>query len=457
MLRVYNDTARYVDQCFYGSSNVITDHGPKPMAAICAGDKVLTHLGRYQTIQKLVDHAPSKEPRKMVRIYLEHALSPIEVTNEHQFLSLQGQENGLDFSLIKNRLGKGFAKLDWIDAKDLVADDFLCFPVDNDDLDNDWTDDDCRFYGLLCGDGWISRTQNECRIYLRNDDVETTAFVETYLTTKNILWHKLPKDNGAKCAVYRFSIPSGFFVTSDLLYNQVSGDKIIHDSLVRLPLSKTLHILKGLIESNGCIGTEEVTLEMTSADVIQRLRFMLARKGILTSGARTQKSYHRKSYMLRIPRTEEVSEVLGCSLTNWVNFFRHENYLYSRIQRVEETESETGKVLYDLEVEEDHSYVTDIGIVHNGGGKRKGAFAVYLEPWHSDIYEFLDLKKNTGKEENRARDLFYALWIPDLFMKRVENNENWTLFCPNEAKGLDNCWGEEFEKLYTKYLLLCVG
>ena len=89
--------------------------------------------------------------------------------------------------------------------------------------------------------------------------------------------------------------------------------------------------------------------------------------------------------------------------------------------------------------------------VDQGGGKRKGAFAVYLEPWHGDIFEWLDLRKNHGKEEARARDLFYGLWIPDLFMKRVEADAEWTLFCPNEAKGLADTWGEEFEALYTKY------
>lgn len=89
--------------------------------------------------------------------------------------------------------------------------------------------------------------------------------------------------------------------------------------------------------------------------------------------------------------------------------------------------------------------------VDQGGGKRKGAFAVYLEPWHADIMPFLDLKKNHGKEEQRARDLFYALWIPDLFMERVKNDDNWSLFCPNEAPGLCDTYGGEFEALYHKY------
>jgi ribonucleoside-diphosphate reductase alpha subunit len=89
--------------------------------------------------------------------------------------------------------------------------------------------------------------------------------------------------------------------------------------------------------------------------------------------------------------------------------------------------------------------------VDQGGGKRKGAFAVYLEPWHADIFEFLDLKKNHGKEEMRARDLFYAMWISDLFMERVKADGEWSLFCPNEAPGLFDCYGGEFEALYHQY------
>lgn len=108
--------------------------------------------------------------------------------------------------------------------------------------------------------------------------------------------------------------------------------------------------------------------------------------------------------------------------------------------------------LYDLEVENTHDYlVCGLGIAHNGGGKRNGSFAMYLEPWHADIQEFLELKKNTGAEEERARDLFYALWIPDLFMERVDANGDWTLFCPNEAPGLNDVYGAEFKALYEKY------
>ena len=86
--------------------------------------------------------------------------------------------------------------------------------------------------------------------------------------------------------------------------------------------------------------------------------------------------------------------------------------------------------------------------VDQGGGKRNGSFAIYIEPWHGDIMQFLDMKKNHGDEEQRARDLFYALWIPDEFMRRVKNDEMWTLMCPDRCKGLSDVYGEDFDILY---------
>lgn len=123
---------------------------------------------------------------------------------------------------------------------------------------------------------------------------------------------------------------------------------------------------------------------------------------------------------------------------------------HGRIQAIEPVEY-TGRV-HDFEIDGPHDYtVAHLGIAHNGGGKRNGSFAIYLEPWHADVEDFLKLKLNTGSEEERCRDLFYALWVPDLFMERVEKNEPWTLFCPAEAPGLSDVYGDEFRALYTRY------
>ncbi len=109
-------------------------------------------------------------------------------------------------------------------------------------------------------------------------------------------------------------------------------------------------------------------------------------------------------------------------------------------------------LLYDLEMKKYPNYMSNGALLHNGGGKRNGSFAIYLEPWHADIFEFLDLKKNHGDEELKARDLFYSLWIPDLFMERVKQPDGkWSLMCPHECPGLSDVYGDDFAKLYEEY------
>ena len=111
-----------------------------------------------------------------------------------------------------------------------------------------------------------------------------------------------------------------------------------------------------------------------------------------------------------------------------------------------------GKV-YDIEMTNYPNIITSAGVIHNGGGRRNGSFAIYLEPWHADIEDFLELRKNHGDEELKARDLFYALWVSDLFMKRVKENADWSLFCPHKCPGLSDVYGNDFVKLYENYEL----
>jgi ribonucleoside-diphosphate reductase alpha chain len=143
----------------------------------------------------------------------------------------------------------------------------------------------------------------------------------------------------------------------------------------------------------------------------------------------------------------DYREVKELQVGDYTVFPKGEHGLIQSIEPVEYT----GRV-HDFEIDGPHDYtVAHLGIAHNGGGKRNGSFAIYLEPWHADVEDFLKLKLNTGAEEERCRDLFYALWVPDLFMERVEKNEPWTLFCPSEAPGLSDVYGEEFRALYMKY------
>jgi hypothetical protein len=229
-----------------------------------------------------------------------------------------------------------------------------------------------------------------------------------------------------------------------------------------LPIDKAKYILKGLLVTDGC-DHKELVFDSTSRNLIESARFICFKLGVLTSGYirdRIGESHatskgiitnKKLGYCLRIPRTKEICDLMDTKYNQkqFFKFFRYKNFLLSRITKI--TEEYYSGTLYDLQMKKKHNYMLHHGIVHNGGGRRKGAFATYMEPWHADIEDFLDLKKNNGKEEQRCRDLFYGLWIPDLFMKRVESDDVWSLFCPNECPGLFDCWGDEFDKLYIKY------
>jgi ribonucleoside-diphosphate reductase alpha chain len=157
------------------------------------------------------------------------------------------------------------------------------------------------------------------------------------------------------------------------------------------------------------------------------------------------------SYVLSIPKTLEICELMNIQYDDMqvFKFMRHNDLLLSSVQKIK-TRSYNG-ILYDLQMEKEHNYMIHNGLVHNGGGKRNGSIAIYLEPWHADIEDFLEIRKNHGDEERKARDLFCALWVSDLFMTRVKNGGKWTLFCPDECPGLADVYGEAFEALYTKY------
>ena len=135
--------------------------------------------------------------------------------------------------------------------------------------------------------------------------------------------------------------------------------------------------------------------------------------------------------------------------------YSNQSFFTKKIKNIKSTEYKG--ILYDLQMQSEHNYLLECGLVHNGGGKRNGSFAIYLEPWHADIEVFLQMRKNHGDEELKARDLFYALWIPDLFMERVKTNGSWTLMCPDECPGLADVFGDDFKRLYENYESLGKG
>lgn len=457
MLRVFNDTARYVDQCFHPDTIVYTKGGIKRIDDVVLHEEMLTHDGSFNKVARLLRH---NYVGKMVSISVKQSIEPILVTPEHLFLVLRGQKKMVNHDVITNRLEKGLIEPEWVEAKNLTEEDLISFPIPEYKYDiEEYSLEDCRFYGMMVGDGHIAKDGKAAHI-TQNSETDDINFIKSYLYQNGIRWTESHTE-GEKKMRLTWSAHLGFKFSRAMLYD-ANDEKIVHPSMLHLPKDKVMQIVKGIIETDGCITNREnfeIALDMTSRNVIESVRFMLMRFGILTSGKERDRignvsSYknittRKKSYVLRIPKVEDVTTLFNLPKGDYVSYFTYQGNTYSRIDGL--TTEDYDGVVVDFEVMPNHSYVTHVGVAHNGGGKRKGAFAVYLEPWHADIFEFLELKKNHGKDEMRARDLFYALWIPDLFMERVKDDKMWSLFCPNEAQNLFDLYGGEFEAKYHQY------
>ena len=459
MLRVFNNTARYVDQCILPETYIYTVDGPKQIQ-YCTNDDIIynnnTNGKNYEKIQNILEHSYDGD---ILSIYTTHSVEPLTITGEHPVFVLKNQKKGLNYSTIINRLKNKLAIPIWDESNNITSDDFIIYniPCYEKDIEN-ISEEDCYIYGVILGDGCISNKKTTCYISLhKTDKKHILDTLIDYFTNKCIRYSITTENNTVR---FRWSkntlLPFKFSEIYDM-----NNEKILHSRWLNLPINKVQYILKGLIDTDGSNG-KELVFDSTSRHLAESLRYLCLRMGILTSGyirdrrGETHVSKYgstitnkKISYCIRIPKTDIIADLLSVEKGKFFKFFKYNNYLFSRIKSIEKT-TYSG-TLYDLQMKDTHNYMIHNGLIHNGGGRRQGSFAIYLEPWHGDIMEFLDMKKNHGDEEARARDLFYALWIPDLFMKRVSENGDWTLMCPDKCPGLADCYGEEFNNLYEKY------
>ena len=247
----------------------------------------------------------------------------------------------------------------------------------------------------------------------------------------------------------------------------------IHDDLERkhiarpfrhLPRPQTLALLRGLLETNGGVSRgKEIYFTNTSRPLIEGVRYQLLRLGIPSAGQYRERTHAHtgrrpdgslarfnsttKAYDLRIPAVEEIAALVDCKPLTKQDWLSWNGCVFSRV-RSNELEESTPFVI-DLRVQGDESYMTTAGLAHNGG-RRKGACCVYLEPWHADIEEFLELRDSTGDEARRTHNLNLACWVPDLFMRRVEQDGDWSLFDPKAVPRLPDLYGEDFDRAYQE-------
>lgn len=421
LLKTYNATCRYVNQCFVGSTIVYTNNGPKQIKNIIPlQDSVLTGDGTYKMVMEKYENPIDK---KILKIYNSYTLESIKCTYEHEIYV--SKDDGQTFN--------------YINAKDLCVNDLMVFPIPKENVDDKMlTPELCRLYGIFLSrsyykDGWYF-------LLIPKKYNETIQFVKKY-------YQDFTESDNA----YVFKIQLNNLLQHEWLY-PYDKTKAIHPTFLNLPTEKLICVLHGLMETK-CTMYHNKYLYFVSSNrmLIESIRYALLRLKTLTFGKKLDKS---NAYFILIPIHQHIEPLIKIlnfdytkdnSLSLWIE---KDDCLQVRVKSIN-TIHYKGSV-YDLNIQDNHNYTTHMGLVHNSG-KRLGSFAMYIEPWHSDIIDFLNAKKNQGAEEERARDLFYALWIPDLFMERVEQNEMWSLMCPDTCKGLTEVYGDEFKRLYTQY------
>ena len=465
MLRVFNNTAKYVDQCLDPETIVYTKRGPIKIKNIVIGDKVITDDGNYYSIGKVLDNEYLGD---LYTLDVKHTLYPLKLTDMHPLWTIKNDKYyQRKFDDVINQLDRNLLVPEFIEVKNIDKNDFIGFPIPKYEKDiPQYTEDDCRFYGIMLGDGNISKNRNSAYVALNKETKQDTIeFVESYLQKINTkISYTYQNDKYVRLIWTRNNM---FKFTYEMLYDD-NKDKFVMPSMLHLSKPKILQIIKGILETDGKVKDYQIVLEMTSNSIVESVRYMLLRLGILTSGTmrdRRNESHITKyncfiqnkkvSYILIVPKMPIICDLFkhkNISPSDSFTFFEYEDYLFSIVNSNTFVKNYSGRVI-DIEVDNDdhHNFLTHNGLVKNGGGKRNGSFAIYLEPWHADIEMFLQMRKNHGDEELKARDLFYALWIPDLFMERVKTDGTWTLMCPDECPGLSDVYGDEFKELYTKY------
>ncbi|MCI0381964.1 MAG: ribonucleoside-diphosphate reductase subunit alpha [Chlamydiae bacterium] len=476
-LKVANDTAVAVNQCFAPETLIYTAKGAKPIADIRIGDLVLGKSGTYHEVEEVFVY---NQQDPMVSISIKHSLEPVIVTDGHPFYVIRGvpleQSNARTLDWLK----KGKIQCEWVEAKNLQKGDYIAQVIPTEVVCvSCFEEEDARLYGILLGDGHLSKDGNQWGISANPKVDAHLEFIREYLNKREIHFWETGRGNSyiqIHWAAGRGAIrdaTTGRFISSgestlpfdyDDLYDE-QGFKHIHPRLAHLPRNQTLAMIQGLLETDGNVSRgKKITFSNTSQPLVKSLQYQLLRLGVPASGKfRIRNHSHigkrsdgslahfngiTKNFDLRIPATREIAERIGCSPLTKQNWLTVNGFIFTRIKS--RTTTDVKPLVVDLKVEGDESYMTTAGLAHNGG-KRKGALCVYLETWHLDIEDFLELRKNTGDERRRTHDMNTANWIPDLFMKRIEQNGMWTLFSPSDVPDLHDLYGKAFEKRYLEY------
>ena len=458
LCKVIESVARYINQCFSKDTIVYSKRGAITVETVKVDDELITKDGSFQKVLGISAKEVNKE---LLKIRVNHSFEACLVTEEHQIYALINQKI-LNYSTIKNRLETNLAKPLYISASNLKEGDFIGYPIPTTINDVEQDEEFFRMYGIMLGNGYGTIKENSVELGISLDietKQDTYNFIIDYLNRQQIHFWISRYDDKYTVIINWFQNSVKLPIIIDDIYDD-SRNKIIKKKYLHLPENKTFALIKGLMETNGQCD-KEIYFNTSSKPLAFALRYLYLRLGILTSGHIISNFLSGNSheiittkkdrYVLRIPKHSKLEVIYGYRIqySSKMNFIEYNNILWSQIIDIEK-EHYNGTV-YDFNMENNHNYLTDMGLVHNSG-KRSGSIANFLEPWHADIYDFIDLRKNTGDENLRARDLFLGLWVPNAFMKAVEKGEDWYLMTPDVSTGLTDCYGEEFDRLYNKYI-----
>ncbi len=476
-LKVANDTAVAVNQCFAPDTRIHTADGVKAIRDVKKGDLVLGISGTYREVQQTMlynQHDP------MVALDVKHSIEPLKVTAGHPFRAIRGVPLEQTNSRSEHWLEQGKAKAEWVEAGQLRKGDYVAQVIPSEIVVvPGFTEEDARLYGILLGDGHLAKDGMQWGVSGNPGNDTHLQFVRDYLAGRGIHFWETGRGetylqvhwasgrgvvrDGTTGRIAGAGAPTLPFSHDDL-YN-AQGEKRIARRLAHLPRQQTLALLQGLVETDGGVSRgKEIYFSNSSRELIEGVRYQCLRLGVPTAGQYRERDNNHsgtrsdgthiqfsgisKSYDLRIPAVAEIATRVGCRPIEKHNWLIHNGCVFSRVRSVESIP--TTPFVFDLLVEGDESYMTTAGLAHNGG-KRKGAVCAFLETWHLDIEEFLELRKNTGDDRRRTHDMNTSNWVPDLFMKRVMDNAEWTLFSPSDTPDLHDLFGRAFETAYTRY------
>ena len=483
-LKIVSDAAVAVNQCFAPDTGVFTADGVKPIAAVEPGDLVLGQRGEYREV---LDHYVYDQPAAeqhgggMVEVDVKHSVHPLRVTAGHPVWAVRAPGGCGSFGDVSDWLRRARAKEklvpEWVEAGDLKKHDFVAQVVPDEKMPvQGFAADDARMLGLLLSDQRASDA-GAWRVSDSESDSRRLAFTRAYLDARGLAYDEEEVSAGgdvvirwaAKRSVVRdgttgAAMPAGDpslpFEAGDLY--DTDGNRHVARRFAHLPPDQTRALLDGFLAGNREIDDYgDIWVGAASRPLAEGVRYQFLRLAVPTYGefndppADAERGVHTvpfslrgSRYRLRVPATTETAELLGVEPKDDPTWFRHGGMVFSAVLSAERTESVP--TVHDLKVEGDETYMTTAALVHNGG-KRKGAVCSYLETWHLDIEEFLDLRKNTGDDRRRTHDMHTANWIPDLFMQRVRAGADWTLFSPDEVPDLHDLYGAAFQQRYEEY------